>query len=241
MTANKAPIAKEKANVKAPERQQTKSDSVPEKRGTNKENEKPIINNKSDVKNSASSLTHSVDVGAPEREYFIRCVVLGSKNAGKYSLINANLPGSTKPQQKNDVDLVMKQKVSFKTTRKYHFWVQTLGETSEMKEALWKTYYKWATAFVFVYDITNKESFEALEKAVQSVLKVVPREKFFGILVANKSDLQHEAVVDQNTANEFKEKYNLSHFVETNSSNESENALLLSKLDRKMKLTFEAI
>jgi small GTP-binding protein len=176
-----------------------------------------------------------------EREYFMRCVVLGSTNVGKHSLI-ANLSEEQKqPRYRTGVSLVLKECMHLKTTKKYHFWMRTVGEASETKDAIWKTYYKWATAFVFVYDISNKESFEALENAVKSVLEVVPQNKFFGILVGNKNDLSKQRAVDYNEAVNFKQKYNLMHFIETNSSLEKQNSQMMARLDSKLKLTFESI
>ena len=45
-----------------------------------------------------------------------------------------------------------------------------------------------------MYDITNPESFEILEEAVKSVLKVIPEDEFFGILIGNKTDLEDQRV-----------------------------------------------
>jgi small GTP-binding protein len=176
-----------------------------------------------------------------EREYFMRCVVIGSINAGKHSLI-ANLSEEHKKLEiRTGVNLVMKTSMHLKTTKKYHFWMRTVGETCETKDAIWKTYYKWATAFVFVYDLTNRESFEALENAVKSVLEIVPQNKFFGILVGNKNDLSKQRAVEYNEAVNFKQKYNLNDFIETNSSIEKQASQIMPRLDTKLKLTFESI
>jgi GTPase SAR1 family protein len=241
MAQNKSHGTNDKTSLKVQEQHQTKSDLTNEKRDSNKENVKPERQNNSATITPAISLPELVKAEASEKEYFIRCVMLGAENTGKHTLINASFPGSVKPYPRTSVDLFTKEKVQFKTTKKYHFWTRTLGETSETTEAIWKTYYKWANAFVFVYDTTNKESFEALENAVESVMRVVPREKFFGILVGTKSDLSQEKAVDSKLALDFKQKYNLNHFVETNSSIEKETAQMLQKLDAKLKLTFEAI
>jgi Ras-related protein Rab-18 len=176
-----------------------------------------------------------------EREYFLRCVVLGSRDVGKHSLISNFSVEHKQPQIRTGVNFVTKESMHFKTTKKYHFWMRTVGEASETKDAIWKTYYKWAKAFVFVYDITNRESFEALEDAVKSVLEVIPQNKFFGILVGNKNDLSKQRTVEYNKAVDFKKKYNLSHFVETNCSLEKQTSQILPRLDSKLKLTFESI
>jgi GTPase SAR1 family protein len=176
-----------------------------------------------------------------EREYFMRCMVLGSVNTGKHSLISNISEEHKQPRDKSGANLVIKRNMQLKTTKTYHFWIRALGDASETKEAIWKTYYKWATAFVFVYDITNRESFEALEKAVKSVLEVIPQDKFFGILIGNKNDLCKERVVDYNEAANFKQKYNLNHFIETNSSREKEKSHIIPMLDTKINLIYESI
>jgi hypothetical protein len=183
-----------------------------------------------------------ITADAPARDYFMRCVVIGQNDTGKHAILSSNF-GEEYHQdcEKPVTDLLMKTKRVFKTTKKYHFWVQTLGNTSAAKEAIWKTYYKAANAFVFVYDTTNKESFEALEKAVQEVLKVVPQEKFFGILVGTKNDMYVDRQVEYEEALDFKSRYNFSHFIETCSSVEEDTPQLLPRLYAKLKLTFEEI
>jgi len=182
-----------------------------------------------------------IDPEAPEREYFLRCVVLGSENTGKHTLISSNTLEEPVEHSKTGADFIAKKTVTFKTTKKYHFWVRTLGDNSVTKEAVWKTYYKWANAFVFVYDINNKESFEALQKAVESVLEVVPRDKFFGVLVGNKNELHTQRAVSYDEAVDFKLRYSFSHFIETCNAIEKEMPQILPRLDNKLKLTFESI
>jgi small GTP-binding protein len=205
-------------------------------------NNQPLKSNNSpiDLENvvAASSAVKADEL--TEREYFMRCVVLGSINTGKHSLIS-NISEEHKHRDKTGTNLLMKSSMQFKTLKKYHFWIRTLGDASETKEAIWRTYYKWATAFVFVYDITNRESFEALENAVKSVLQVVPQEKFFGILIGNKNDLSKQRTVDYTQAANFKQKYNLNHFIETNSSREKETPHIMPRLDTKLNLIFESI
>jgi len=180
---------------------------------------------------------------APEREYFMRCVVIGENNTGKHALLCANFGEEYhQTSQKPLTDLVMKTKKGIKTTKKYHFWVQTLGASnSAAKQAIWKTYYKCANAFIFVYDTTNRESFEALEKAVKEVQKAVPKEQFFGILVGTKGDMHVHRQVDFEDAMEFKKKYNFSHFIQTCTSVEEETPQIIPRLDSKLKKTFEEI
>jgi len=178
-----------------------------------------------------------------EREYFMRCVVIGGENTGKHSLVNANFSEElVQAPHKNGADLLLKTAVRSRTTKKYHFWVRSLSDNdTATKEAIWSAYYKTANTFVFVYDTTDKKSFEALEKAVRNVLQVVPQDKFFGALVGTKNDLYTQREVDYDAVVDFKRKYNFSHFIETNSSIESETPQMLPRIDSKLKLTFESI
>jgi len=174
----------------------------------------------------------------------MRCVLIGAKNTGKHELINAIFSEDKKPipHERTGVNFIHKAKTNFKTTRKYHFWINTLEDTdNDTKDAIWKTYYKYSTAFVFVYDTTNEQSFKALEKAVKSVLEVVPREQFFGILVGTKNDLKDQRGVDCEELNNFKAKYNFKYCVETNTKQEKESSQLLPRLNTKIKCIFEAI
>jgi GTPase SAR1 family protein len=179
-----------------------------------------------------------------EREFFMRCVLIGAKDTGKHELIRANFTEDKNevPHAKTGVNFVNKFKKNYNTWRKYHFWVNTLSEDDSItKQVVWKTYYKYANAFVFVYDTTNKKSFEALEKAVKSVLEVVPQEQFFGILLGTKNDLKEQREVDCEDIINFRQKYNFTYYTETNSTQEREKSQLIPRLNTKLKCTFEAI
>jgi len=258
-TRNQPVIMRERLSLKVQEQPEAKLDSRSERNiisltknmSLNNEGQRhldaqpPRINSPAVFASESCAAVPSVvvDPEAPEREYFMRCVVLGSENTGKHTLIRSNLSEelSGLAHQKTGANFLARTTKSFKTTKKYNFWVRTLGDNSETKDAIWKTYYKWATTFVFVYDITNKESFEALKKAVETVLQVVPREKFFGILVGNKNEMYGQREVSYDEAVDFKMQYNFSHFIETCESIEKEIPQILPRLDNKLKLTFESI
>jgi len=184
------------------------------------------------------------DEKTPEREYFMRCVMVGAKNTGKHGLIEASFCQDKKSKvfEKTGVDLVTKTSEKYQTMKKYQFWLRTLNEEkSETKEVIWQTYYKTVGAIIFVYDIGNRKSFEALEEAIQKVLEVVPREKFYGILVGNQVDEKKKREVSLREGMDFKSRYNFSHFIETNEKLEEKVPEMLNRVDAKLKLTFEAM
>jgi len=193
----------------------------------------------------STGLTTEVEPNGPEREFFIRSVVIGTQNVGKATLINScfsDMASFQNTEEKPQVDLILKTATSFNDIKKYHFWMRTLSrDDSEIKEILWRTYYKWATAFIFVYDVTDEASFKALDRAVRAVQRVIPKDQFFGILVGTKTDLADQRAVSSEDALNFKQRHNFTYFIETSSATEESAPQLLPRVDTKMKLTFEAI
>jgi len=186
----------------------------------------------------------NLDAKTPEREFFLRCVMIGQKGTGKHALIEASFSKDPKLTMyaKTGVDLVTKTLEKYQTQKKYRFWLRTLKEEkSETQEVIWQSYYKSAGAIVFVYDIGNKKSFEALKEAVEKVLEIVPREKFYGILVGNQVDSKKKREVSLREGMDFKSRYNFSHFLETSAKFEVKTPELLNRIDAKLKLTFEAM
>jgi len=181
-----------------------------------------------------------------DREFFLRCLIFGAENTGKHTLLTSSFPQEktpAKPYARNDVDFVNKTLEIPYNTKRYHFWSFTVNEKSLKNEVIWRAYYKGSGAFVFVYDITNAESFKRLEEVVQKIINVVPENQFFGVLIGNKNDNSADREVSYDAAVSFKLKYGLAHFFETSNSqtdcgNSSE---LLESVESRLKMTFEAI
>lgn len=210
-----------------------------------------LVNPTPEIKSPLISITDSalpnypiIDEKSPEREYFMRCMIIGCQNTGKHSLINNNFPKQqvNPTRSQNTSDLLVKTTSKFRSTKKYHFWLQTLTNNSpKSTENVWKAYYKSAQAFVFVYDTANRQSFEALKKAIGNVQQEVPKEKFFGVLVGTRSDENVKREVPIEEVVELKAHWNLNYLVEVDKEKEEQAPEILRILDSKLKLTFEAI
>jgi len=66
-------------------------------------------------------------------------------------------------------------------------------------------FYKGAQLIVYVYDISNKESFDNLANWFDEVHKSIPMSAYKGILAGNKADLNEIRIIDFETAKEFAE------------------------------------
>jgi small GTP-binding protein len=58
----------------------------------------------------------------------------------------------------------------------------------ERYKSITKMYYKKSDAIIFVYDITNKESFENLKNLYKEVNQIIDFSKIFCYIVGNKND-----------------------------------------------------
>jgi Ras-related protein Rab-1A len=65
------------------------------------------------------------------------------------------------------------------------------------------SFYKGSQLIVYVYDISNKESFDNLANWLKEVHKALPINSYKGVLVGNKADLDEIRIIDLDTAKEF--------------------------------------
>ncbi|XP_036995322.1 ras-related protein M-Ras isoform X2 [Artibeus jamaicensis] len=83
-------------------------------------------------------------------------------------------------------------------------------EFSAMREQYMRT----GDGFLIVYSVTDKASFEHVDRFHQLILRVKDRESFPMILVANKVDLMHLRKITREQGKEMATKHNIS-YIET--------------------------
>ncbi len=163
-----------------------------------------------------------------------KVMVIGQRGSGKHFLINSAFhsddnPDSLAIQQTMDLILKTEEEADGHLETKYQFWIRTLDE--HRFDSLIKVYYKIVSVFVFVYSTADRSSFEALDEAIESVIKEVPRDKFVGVLIANTNESKpenKEVEVSSAEGLALKQKYNLKLFMD---SNEGETVLREKLLD----------
>jgi len=72
-------------------------------------------------------------------------------------------------------------------------------------------YYKKSDAIIFVYDITNKESFENLKSSYKEVKQIVDFNKIFCYIVGNKNDQYLLEQVKKEEAQKYANSINASY------------------------------
>ena len=145
-----------------------------------------------------------------------KIVLIGDTSVGKTNILSKYLTDEFDAKSKATVGVEFGVK-NFKIENnivKVQIW-DTAGE--ERYRSITNAYYKGAKGSLLVYDITNKKSFENVEKWI-SDLKANADEDISMILLGNKTDLEDKRVVTTEEGKNKAEFYNLT-FMETSALN----------------------
>ena len=149
-------------------------------------------------------------------DMIFKIVLIGDTSVGKTNILSKYLKGEFDPKSRSTVGVEFGVK-NFKIENnivKVQIW-DTAGE--ERYRSITNAYYKGAKGSLLVYDITNKKSFENVEKWI-SDLKANADEDISMILLGNKTDLEDKRVVTTEEGKNKAEFYNLT-FMETSALN----------------------
>ena len=147
-----------------------------------------------------------------EHNYIFRICLLGDSNVGKTSLINRYCDNIFKESYNNTIGVDFRViTVKYKDIiTKVHIW-DTAGQ--ERFKSIAINYFRSAHGFIFVYDITDEDSFKNAEGWV-NLAHSNSEAYVLSFLVGNKTDLEKERKVSTNEAEEFAKKKEL-FFLET--------------------------
>jgi Ras-related protein Rab-1A len=139
-------------------------------------------------------------------DYFFKYLILGDLSTGKTSLLYRYCENSNPPQ--NLVDYKTKILELNKKSIRLQIW--DVADDDRFKNFK-KSYYKFVTGIIIIYDITNLESFKNLNNWLTQIEKCSTR-KNIKILIGNKSDCENERKVKFEEGKEFAEKNNMKFF-----------------------------
>ena len=139
----------------------------------------------------------------------LKCVLLGETAVGKSSLINRFVSNTFNNDFKSTmVGYCSSKEINFeKYDRKINFEIwDTAGQ--EKYRALAKIFYQDSKITILVYDITRKDSFEALKNYWYKEVRDNSSQDVVLVLVGNKSDLYEYEEVTEEQAEEFAKSIN---------------------------------
>ena len=154
-------------------------------------------------------------------ESIFTIILLGDSNAGKIELINKfthNIYGEA-----NNAEFILK-KIEINGQKIMLYIWDSPG--IEKFFHISYSFVKGADGIIFIFDITNKKSFEKIRDWLMTSEETF--QDFSKILVGNKFNLD-ERKVDKETAEKFSQKYNMKYF-EANSKDGTNVELIFKEL-----------
>ncbi len=151
-------------------------------------------------------------------DMIFKIVLIGDTSVGKTNILSKYLTDEFDPESKATVGVEFGTK-NFKIENnivKVQIW-DTAGQ--ERYRSITNAYYKGAKGALLVYDITNKKSFDNLDKWI-SDLKTNGDEKISIVLLGNKSDLESQRVISTEEGKNKAELFKFA-FMETSALNGS--------------------
>ena len=141
----------------------------------------------------------------------LKIITLGNSSVGKTSIIKQYTNKTFEADLINTIGIDVK---NHETTIegiqiKVRIW-DTAGQ--ERFRSIQKQYYNQVNGILFVYDITNRESFDIIPQWLENVNEIANDKNFIGVLLGNKSDLFNMRVVSKEEGEQLGNKYNFKFF-----------------------------
>lgn len=189
------------------------------------ENENEDVGQKKeeDEENNYTSKIEKLNEYHLEHKYLFRVCLLGNAGVGKTSLITRFCDNIFKETYNNTIGVDFRV-VTLKYNdiiAKLHVW-DTAGQ--ERFRSLALNYIKNSHAFIFIYDICDKSSFESLSGWFNLALEK-NKNSIVNVLIGNKCDIADARVISQNEGEQMAIANNF-HFLETSAKND-ENVIKL--------------
>eukprot|EP00475_Leptophrys_vorax_P027843 TRINITY_DN3979_c0_g1_i3.p1 TRINITY_DN3979_c0_g1~~TRINITY_DN3979_c0_g1_i3.p1 ORF type:complete len:211 (+),score=37.09 TRINITY_DN3979_c0_g1_i3:55-687(+) len=143
-------------------------------------------------------------------DYSLKLVVLGDSGVGKSALLKRAAKGVYEDQYVSTigVDFEVKTITVDDQKVKLYFW-DTAGQ--ERFRTITRSYYRGAGAVLFVFDLTDRDSFRNVQVWYDDVLKTLTTDTLF-CLVGNKADIPEKRAVSKQDAEEWANDHGMPFF-----------------------------
>ncbi|KAJ2771820.1 Ras- protein Rab-14 [Coemansia nantahalensis] len=142
--------------------------------------------------------------------YIAKFIVIGDMGCGKSSLLRQFTEGEFSEKTNHTIGVEFGTKVVQVGGEKVKIqaW-DTAGQ--ERFRSVTRSYYRGSIGTIFVYDITNRESFADLDKWMVDARQLTPAHSIF-VLVGNKADREQQRAVSHEEGEAYAAKNNMVFF-----------------------------
>ena len=141
-------------------------------------------------------------------EIILKVLLLGDSNVGKTHLINRFTDNEYEENSSSIIGIEFKHKEIELNKKKIKLNIlDTAGQEKYLSVA--KNFIRNGDGVIFIFDLTNKESFKNIKKWLITSEEINP--EFPKILVGNKNDLPDKKI-DKEIIEKFSEKYHMKYF-----------------------------
>jgi len=152
----------------------------------------------------------SKDAADQNFDYMFKLLIIGNSSVGKTSFLFRYADDSFTSAFVSTVGIDFKVKTVFRQDKrvKLQIW-DTAGQ--ERYRTITTAYYRGAMGFILMYDVTNEESFTAVQDWVTQI-KTYSWDNAQVVLVGNKCDLEDERVVSTDRGRQLADQLGLEFF-----------------------------
>lgn len=143
-------------------------------------------------------------------DHSLKVVVVGESGVGKTCLLIRFVRDTFEDNTQSTLGVEFMSKII--QTEKHRIQLQlwdTAGQ--ELFRSVTRGYYRGSAGALLLFDLSNRDSFENVEKWLRDV-KDVAKEDVVLILLGNKSDLESKRQVTREEANDFAQRNNMKYF-----------------------------
>ena len=151
-----------------------------------------------------------------EYDYLFKLIIVGDTNVGKTNIMSKYIKDQFNITSKSTIGVEFGTKILELENKKIkaQIW-DTAGQ--ERYKSITSAYYKGAKGAFIVYDITNKSTFESVDKWIKD-LNSYGDKNLTMLLIGNKSDLEDKRIINKEEGEEKAKSFELG-FIETSAYN----------------------
>ena len=140
----------------------------------------------------------------------LKILLVGDSSVGKTTLLLKYVDGQFSENHITTIGVEYKDKELIVNNRKVNIQIwDTSGQ--ERYQSITKNFYRNADGILFVFDVTNEDSFNHLKNWLITSEDI--EKDFKKIIVGNKMDLEDKIVINKEKADKFAEKKNMKCFL----------------------------